>query len=623
MRVSTAGLLALSLMLAQGPPPPPPPPARPPQGMVRDPVQRPDPTGTAVIRGRVVAADTGTPVRWANVNLSPVQPSPTSVMVSPSGAAGQVVTGRGGVVGGVVGGAPVQLNLMPRGRTVITDAQGGFEFAALPAGQYRVMASPGQYAAGYLGMAYGAKRPNGPGSSDSGVPIELADGQRFDKATIALPRGGVISGRITDDNGDPMARVQIYTMMAIPGSTRTQRMGMGASTDDLGHFRIYGLNAGDYVVVAEARGPTFVPPNAPPIETEDSKIGFLTTYYPGTPDEAAAQRVRARTGAETPALEMRMTTGRLFTIAGIVTDSQGAAAPRMGGQLYKGTNGNNSNYGFSTDEQGRFQMRNVAPGNYRLVVRGNRQPAGPNGQPADPGEMANMPVALNADLEGLVVITRPGATITGKVVYETGPPQLPSGMQSFQMRVNAMPGDPDNGIGFMMPQPALVTPDLSFTMKGLFGEALLRSSGPNAYLKSVSVGGQDVTDTPYEFKNGDQVTLTMTTRASTLEGTVADATGKPAAEAAVLVFADDKAAWRQTSPRTRRGSVDFTGKYRVAGLLPGRYYIVALPRDRLNIPGSMQDAGFFEQLTKEATTFVVGEDEQRQMDLRISTGSGG
>jgi protocatechuate 3,4-dioxygenase beta subunit len=525
-------------------------------------------------------------------------------------------------MGGFVGGAPVQLNMMPRGRTVITDAQGAFEFASLPAGQYRVFASPGQYAAGYLGMAYGGKRPNGQGSSDPGLTIDLADGQRFDKATIALPRGGVITGRITDDNGDPMARVQIYTMMAIPGSTRTQRMGMGASTDDLGRFRLYGMAPGDYVVVAEARGPTFVPPNAAP-ETEESKIGFLTTYYPGTPDEAAAQRVRARIGAETPPIEMRMTTGRLFTIAGIVTDSQGIAAPRMGGQLYKGTNSNNSTYGFSTDEQGRFQMRNVPPGNYRLVVRGNRQPAPPNGPPAEPGEMANMPLALNADLDGLVVITRPGATITGKVVYETGPPQLPSGMQSFQMRVNAMPGDPENGMGFITPQPALVAPDLSFTMKGLFGETLLRSSGPNTYLKSVSVGGQDVTDTPYEFKNGDQVTLTMTTRASTLEGSVADATGKPATEAAVLVFSDDKAAWRQTSPRTRRGSVDATGKYRVSGLLPGRYYIVALPRERLNIPGFVQDAGFFEQLTKDATTFVVGEDEQRQMDLRLSTGSGG
>jgi hypothetical protein len=36
-----------------------------------------------------------------------------------------------------------------------------------------------------------------------------------------------------------------------------------------------------------------------------------------------------------------------------------------------------------------------------------------------------------------------------------------------------------------------------------------------------------------------------------------------------------------------------------------------------------QDSAYFEQLSKEATTIVVGEDEQRQVDLRVATGSGG
>jgi hypothetical protein len=58
-------------------------------------------------------------------------------------------------------------------------------------------------------MAYGGKKPNGPGSSDLGQPVRLAEGQSFDKAVIALPRGGVITGRVTDENGDPVTRVQV------------------------------------------------------------------------------------------------------------------------------------------------------------------------------------------------------------------------------------------------------------------------------------------------------------------------------------------------------------------------------------------------------------------------------
>lgn len=595
MRVSTAVMLASSILVAQAPPPPAP---RPPTlaGQPRDIVRRPDPTGTSIIRGRVVTADSGRPVRRANVNLMPMPPA-------------------GPTPPGVSNAASVN---MARPRSGTTDLQGMFEFSGLPAGRYRIMASAGQYAAGYLGIAYGAKKPLGPGMGELGATIELAEGQRFDKAIIALPRGAVISGRVGDENGDPMARVQVHGLFYAPGSTRGQRMGMNAQTDDLGQFRLYGLVPGDYVIVAEAREPTFVPPNAPP-QADPDPVGFMTTYYPGTPDEAAAQRVRAGLGADTTGVEIRMATGRLFRISGTVTDSQGRTGARVSGQLARRVGSMTSGFGFSTDAQGRFQMQNIPPGDYRVVVRG--RPAGGEPRRGDPPEMASVPITVNSDLEGLLVMTSPGATITGQVTFEYGPPELPPGQQSFQMRVTGMMGDPAGSMGMSSPPPALVTPDLTFTMKGLHGELLLRSNGPGMYLKSVTVGGRDVTDTPREFKNGEQVTLVMSTRAATIEGTITDATGKPVVEAAVLVFSDDKAAWRPNATRTRRGGADATGKYRVTGLLAGRYLVVALPRARLNIPTASQDAAFFEQLAKEATPFVVGDDEQRQVDLKLAIGT--
>jgi hypothetical protein len=237
--------------------------------------------------------------------------------------------------------------------------------------------------------------------------------------------------------------------------------------------------------------------------------------------------------------------------------------------------------------------------------------------------MGTTPITVNADLDGLLVMTMPGATITGQVTFEQGPPQLLPGQQSFQMRVIGMMGDVESGMGLSMPQPALVTPDLTFTMKGLHGELLLRSNGPGMLLKSVISGGRDVIDTPHEFKNGEQVTLVMTSRASSLEGTVSDAAGKPVLDAAILVFSEDKAAWRPNATRTRRGNVGPTGKYRVTGLLAGRYFIIAVPRDQLNVQAMNQDPSFFEQLSKEATTFVIGEDEQRQVDLKVVVAAGG
>jgi protocatechuate 3,4-dioxygenase beta subunit len=509
-----------------------------------------------------------------------------------------------------------------RAKSVTTDAQGAFEFKQLPAGTYRISASPGQYSAGYLSMAFGAKSSNGPGSFDPGTPITLADGQTFDKATIALPRGAVITGRVTDEDGQPLARVQVYGAIYLPGSSRASRAGAGAQTDDLGQFRIFGLTPGEYMIAAEARPNTFVPPNAPP-ETEDDKIGFMTTYYPGTGDEAAAQRIRAKAGAETPGVEIRMVSGRLYHITGMVTDSQGRTPPRANVSLMRRVaSGGATSFGFSTDAQGQFQMRNIPPGNYRLTVRQMQMgPVGPGG-PGEMGEFASIPLTVNSDLDNILVTTSPGATITGNVVFENGPPQLPPGQTSLQLRVMASSADPESSMGAPTPAPALVSPDLTFTMKGMAGEFLLRASAPGNFLKAVQIGGEDVIDTPHEFKNGDRVTLVLTSRAATVEGNVTDASGQPVTNAGIVLFSSDKAAWRANSIRTHRSGADANGHFRFQGLLPGSYFMIAVPRERLNGLTLGNDPSAFELLSKDATSLVVGEDEQRQVDLKITAGGG-
>src|SRR5439155_16485249 len=128
---------------------------------------------------------------------------------------------------------------------------------------------------------------------------------------------------------------------------------------------------------------------------------------------------------------------------------QGRAGVRSNGTLFKrGTSTTIvSTFGFSTDEQGRFQMRNIPPGNYRLTVRQQQQgPRNADGSMPEQGEFANLPLSIGADLDNLLVTTSPGATITGVVIFENGPPQLQGSQASFQMRVSAMAGDPETMI---------------------------------------------------------------------------------------------------------------------------------------------------------------------------------
>ena len=109
------------------------------------------PKGTAVLRGVVVAADTGAPVRRAQVRASSRESGDT--------------------------------------RTILTDEQGRFDLRELVGGHYTLTASKG----GFITLQYGQRRPGEPGTA-----VDLAAGQTVEKLVIGLPRGSVITGRIVD-----------------------------------------------------------------------------------------------------------------------------------------------------------------------------------------------------------------------------------------------------------------------------------------------------------------------------------------------------------------------------------------------------------------------------------------
>jgi protocatechuate 3,4-dioxygenase beta subunit len=498
-----------------------------------------------------------------------------------------------------------------------TDGDGQFEFTGLPAGTYRISASPPQYSSQYLSISYGATRSSGFYWNEPGKSIELKDGQTVDKVLISLPRGGVITGRVVDENGEPLTRVQVYTLAFPPGTSRGVRYGGGGSTDDLGQFRLWGMNTGEYVVVAEARNNTMYPPSMGP-ETEEERTGFVTTYYPGAVDEGAAQRLRVKAGEETSGIEIRVGQARMYHITGNVVDSQGRPVTTGNGQLMRRGPSASASMPFfaGTDAKGHFDMRNVPPGDYRLVFRLPQAnvPFSPD-RPREPVEMAIVPLSIvGADVDNLLVVTSLGVNLTGRVVFEQGPPTS----TGAPMRVMAVALNMNDSAGIPSPDPAIVAADGTFTLKGLMGEYGLRTAVPNQYMKSVTVNGEDITDLAHEFKASDRVTITMTSRVSTIEGDVTDLRDTPLPEVGIILFSEDKASWRINSVWTKRGMLDAKGHFRVVGILPGRYYMAALPRQRLTLsPGSDADTAFFEQLAKEATGVVVGTDEQRTVDLPL------
>jgi protocatechuate 3,4-dioxygenase beta subunit len=164
-------------------------------------------TGTGVISGTILTEGTGAPVRRARVNLT-----------------GMELRGS---------------------RSVTTNDEGAFSFSALPPGRYTLSASK----PGYVNVTYGARRAGRPGT-----PIQLADGQKMQKAVISLPKGSVVTGVVIDESGEPSPGTQVRVMRAVmrTGEKTYEQAGQD-QTDDRGIYRIYGLQPGDYIVNAMPR----------------------------------------------------------------------------------------------------------------------------------------------------------------------------------------------------------------------------------------------------------------------------------------------------------------------------------------------------------------------------------
>ena len=90
-------------------------------------------------------------------------------------------------------------------RTARTDARGQYEFRDLEAGKYRLSVMRN----GYLPQNYGQKRVRAFRGRPSGTPLTLGDGRVLDGIDFKLIRGGVVEGRVADQDYEPLSRVAV------------------------------------------------------------------------------------------------------------------------------------------------------------------------------------------------------------------------------------------------------------------------------------------------------------------------------------------------------------------------------------------------------------------------------
>jgi protocatechuate 3,4-dioxygenase beta subunit len=560
----------------------------------------PAPTGR--ITGRVLAADNGRPVKRARVFINAAE--------------------------------------LPGGRGVLTDDQGVFDLAELPAGRYTVTVSK----SGFVSLSYGQRRP-----LQAGTPLQLLDGQLLKGVDFGLPRGSAIAGRVLDEDGDAMPGVNVRVMryQYLQGERRLTPAG-AAQTDDKGQYRVWGLMPGEYYVSAVARnfnmgggrggpggrggagGPGgFGPPGRGGVPPDVAALGgraaffgggqpddadqlaYAPTYFPGVGSVDEAKPVTVGLGAEVLDINFSMQLVRAAHIAGHVTSADGTPTTSGNVNLVAESSGRPGqigvNYGGRIQWDGAFSITNVPPGRYVLRARGDDD---------DPPQFASQPISVNGqDVDDVTVVLSPGGTISGTVTFVPGGSPSPD---ITQVRITA-PSTDQTAFG---PQGnARVDKEGRFTLGGVSAGSHLIRPGGNMRgwaLKSVTINGRDVTDAPLTLRSGEgvaNVQIVFTDKLTEISGTIADANGAPIPDYTVLAFPTDSSMWRPQARQIMTARPDQTGKYRIRGLPPGEYYLVTVdPAEQ----GEWFEPAYLDEHRAGAARLTLGDGDVKTHDFKVT-----
>jgi hypothetical protein len=628
------------------------------------PNQAAPPVTTGLVLGEVVDVVTGKPIPEATVTVTMRGGGPGQ----PAGRAGNVAPRGAGPA------APQRLLTGADGRFVLHDLpRGPIAISAIAAGY--VQANAGQ--ARPLGPSRSLELDDGERVTDLKIRLwkhavvtgtGLAEnGEPAVGLTVRMLRQAMVNGKPqyqpgtmarTDDRG--IYRISAITpgtfMMAVPQTVTTmptaaidaamqsiagsmpqmsgmmELMGAGAPAPNVGGS---GRRIGDVMVASQLGA---LPPGA-----GDRVFVYQNLFFPSGATSAQGSAITLGPGEERSGVDFQLRVLPAVRIAGTLT---GPSGPMSGVQVRLVPGGGldyASEAGIETATttsagDGTFQLLGVPSGQYTLRVTRPASPpmpaammnnplmqfAGsgmsPGGQPVP--LFASMPVSVGAtDVTGIALVLAEGAKVTGRLEF-AGAAAVPQPNMIRTITLASADGRPVGAVnGFGAPQ-SPVDQNMQFKTVGYPpGRYLLDlvTVPPPWSLKSVTIGGRDVTEEGFELKDTDlgDVIVTFGDKASSLTGNVRTPAGAASATATVIAFPADYQSWianGMSARRSRTAVATKKGVFTMAGLPPGDYLVAALDDADLADP---RDPAVINAVARVATKLTLSEGDRKTQDLQL------
>ena len=465
-----------------------------------------------------------------------------------------------------------------------TDEKGHFEFADLLPGTYNVTAS-------HVGMVMKGAHAR------EAMLVTLEAGKTQTLNLVMLP-GAVITGRILNEDGEPMQHVSVGAMRYIYTiyGRHLSSMGNTAETDDKGEYRLFGLHPGSYLIAANPRrgfgGETGVAistlPGGGPAKANSTV--YVTTYYPNETSPEQATPVVVKPGDEAQA-NLSLSRVPAHNISGTINEFPASKASDKEEEGYRFVmairEGTTSPAGMALipKDSSSFKINSVPSGKYKIVATQAGMESGSYGSKevtVDSSDVTGVVIPVNSagssHITG-VVRTESEAKLDYSKLLVVLAPQAGANEQTDEDTASDYAYAFRAGGGY-----AEIKKDGSFKMdlapspKSYQAVLTARGSGFEDWFTSkVLIGGKEVPDSGFKAAEAQRgpMEIIISNKGATLEGNASDAQQKPFSNAEVIAIPSDPKL-RKRFDLLHTTTADTQGHFKFRGVRPGDYVVFAL-----------------------------------------------